>query len=207
MASDLLLSALRSRIAEMEGQGQRVRQRIPTGVPEMDEALGGIPRPGMVEVCGAEGTGRTRLVLHIVCKTLGQGEDLAWVDGDHSFFSPAVRQWGVDFSRILMVRPPKDGGPLALWAVEQLLRSGSFFPVVMYHVPMLGRTWGRRLALAAEQGQTTGIVIQNSSSSTLTSDLRVSVSGNEVCVLRNHGGTPKGVFTLPPPPVGFTPWD
>ena len=132
---------------------------------------------------------------------------MAWVDGDHSFFSPAVRPWGMDFSRILLVRPPKDDENISLWVSEQLLCSGSFFPVVMYHVPMLGRTWGRRLALAAEKGQTTGIVIRRTSSALSSADLRVSVSGDEVCVLRNHGGVPKGVFTLPSPPAGTNPWD
>src|SRR3989344_768874 len=58
---------------------------IPTGSIAMDLALGvgGMPRGRIIEVYGAESSGKTTLCLHIVAEAQKKGGICAFVDAEH----------------------------------------------------------------------------------------------------------------------------
>src|SRR3990167_6545703 len=58
---------------------------IPTGSIAMDLALGvgGMPRGRIIEIYGAESSGKTTLCLHIVAETQKKGGVCAYIDAEH----------------------------------------------------------------------------------------------------------------------------
>lgn len=194
------VEALRARISELEGGTLVTRRPVPTRVEALDRLVGGLPRPGMVEVSGLAGSGVTRLALSVVA-ALGSDEPVAWVDGDRALYPPAAADLGVDLTRLLIVRPPAHG---AGWAAEQLARSGCFALVVVSSPAAPGRT-GPRLAHAAEHGGCTAMVLVPHSHRGLPADLRLAVRHDHVAVTRHRGGRLGAAGPLPEWPEGWAP--
>src|SRR6185369_17623498 len=58
-----------------------VLARLPTGLPVLDQALGGgLPRGRITELAGARSTGRTGLACTIAAAATRAGETIAWID-------------------------------------------------------------------------------------------------------------------------------
>ena len=198
----LSLDALRARIREIEGVQIEVR-RTPSGVAVLDDLIGGLPRPGMVEVHGAVGSGRTRLALAVAASRTRRGQRVAWVDFGATLYPPAVEQHGVNLRAFLVLRPPADR---ATWAAEQVMRSGCFSLVVLGDAKV-ARWSGQRWSRAAEQGGCTVLSLSERASRLLPASVRLRTSGQEVAVLRDRGGGQVGrVHALPPWPDSGDPW-
>jgi hypothetical protein len=144
--------------------------------------LAGWPRPGLVEISGALGSGRLSLVLPTVATLTAQGEPVAVVDPLNMVYPPG---WGVCLAQLLLVQP---GHERALWCTEQLLRSGAFGLVLLLDPPRLGRS-GYRLARAAEAGGSTGILLVERGNSRLPAKVRVHMDPGGPVVLK---GRPRG---------------
>ncbi|MBN2797929.1 MAG: hypothetical protein JXX28_02165 [Deltaproteobacteria bacterium] len=177
------LEALREQIRALEGAPVRGTVQE-TGVPLVDELLGGLPVPGLVELLGPQGSGRARLALTVVAALQRRGEWVCWVDFAGAFYPPAAAQRGVELSSLLVVRPPAGRGA---WAVEQILRSGLFSLVVAADPPALGPA-GARWARAAEGGMSTGMVLRGRSGRDLPVAARVAFGAGEAVVTRRVGG-------------------
>ena len=93
------LDALRARIREIEGVRVRT-QRTPSGVHAVDTLIGGLPTPGIVEICGPLGSGRTHLALELVHAALTQRKQVAWVDYEHLLYAPALEALGLPLHRL-----------------------------------------------------------------------------------------------------------
>lgn len=184
MASSAAISldALRQRIRELEGPQVQV-QSIPSGVSILDELVGGLPRPGLVELVGPEGSGRTWLALRLVAAHQAGHQPAAWVDFEHRLHPPAAQALGVRLDRLLVVRPPADR---AAWAMEQLLRSGCFSLVVGADPGGVGRS-GARWSLATEAGASTGVILRQRTGRDLPVHLRLSTGQEQLVVLRQRG--------------------
>ncbi len=209
MATAAALDALRARIRALEGGPRIQRRRVRSGVDELDAALGGLPEPGIVEICGAEGCGRARLALALAARVTRAGRAVAWVDPRARLYPPAAHDHGVALERLLIVRPPEDGSAPWAWATEQLLRSGCFSLVVVELPPRdgsrraLSHTWAR----AAEHGHCTALVLSDRPTRELPADVRLSVGGDRLYVTRDRaGGPPGGTASLPPRPRAADPW-
>lgn len=64
---DRIFSNLKSRFGDKIGYGAAAQRFVSTGIPQLDEATsGGIPAGRIVEIHGAEGSGKTALALHLV---------------------------------------------------------------------------------------------------------------------------------------------
>lgn len=99
--------------------------RRTSGVPSLDIALaGGIPFGGLIEIYGAESTGKTTLALMMI--SIMQEEDPeAWagfVDVEHALNMDLVRALNVDTSRLLITQP--DSGEQALQILREWCDSG-----------------------------------------------------------------------------------
>ena len=125
--------------------------------------------------------------------TTGAARWIAWVAPPFQPYPPALVQWGVDISRVLIIRPGK--ATEALWAAEQALSSGNC-SAVLFWPSALDDAQGRRLQLAAEQGQSWAIAFRaleaaaQPSPAALRLRLQPGIEGTEIGVLKSRGGRP-----------------
>ncbi len=110
---------------------------IPTGSLALDIALGvgGVPRGRVVEVFGAESTGKTTLAFHIAAQAQRMGGVAAFVDVEHAMDPSFAARCGVNLDDLLLSQP--DDAEQALEIVEYLVRSGAVDVVVIDSVAAL----------------------------------------------------------------------
>jgi hypothetical protein len=140
--------------------------RSPSGLPEVDRALGGgFPRGGLGEIAGPAGSGRTSLAVALLASATRAGECAAIVDGCDAFDPPSAEAAGVVLQRLLWVRTPR-GGPEAaramLRSAERLLEARGFALVLLdlaeARVVVPGSAWPR-LVRAAAASRTSLVVL------------------------------------------------
>jgi len=139
------------------GRGASVaRAVIATGFPELDQYLpgGGWPTGALIEVF-VDGYGIGELALLMPALTsLTRADPLkpkkwvAWIAPPLVPYAPALQQCGVNIERLLMIHPTV-GNKNCLWAIEQVVRSGSSAGVLAW-VAAADDVILRRLQLAAE---------------------------------------------------------
>jgi recombination protein RecA len=110
---------------------------IPTGSPSLDLALGvgGIPRGRIIEIYGAESSGKTTLVLHLIAEVQKRGGRAAFIDSEHALDPEYAAKIGVKVKDLLISQP--DNGEQALDIAEALVRSGSIDLIVIDSVAAL----------------------------------------------------------------------
>ncbi|MTI79438.1 MAG: recombinase RecA [Firmicutes bacterium] len=111
--------------------------KIPTGCLALDIALGvgGVPRGRVVEIYGAESSGKTTIALHIVAEAQKSGGVAAIIDAEHALDPNYAQALGVDIDNLLISQP--DTGEQALEICEALVRSGAVDIVVIDSVAAL----------------------------------------------------------------------
>src|ERR1035437_1349203 len=110
---------------------------IPTGSIAMDLALGvgGMPRGRIIEIYGAESSGKTTLSLHVISEAQKKGGTCAFVDAEHAMDPDYAKRIGVDVDNLLISQP--DSGEQALQIVETLVKSGTIDVIVVDSVAAL----------------------------------------------------------------------
>ena len=139
------------------GKGASVaRAVIPTGFAELDGHLpgGGWPLGAITEVF-VDGYGIGELALLMPALAALTKVDpakppkwVAWIAPPFVPYAPALQQHGVNIDRQLMIHPTA-GNKSRLWAIEQVVRSGSSAGVLAW-VAAAEDVMLRRLQLAAE---------------------------------------------------------
>lgn len=106
-------------------------EHISTGSLMLDLALGigGLPKGRIIEVYGAESSGKTTLCLHAVAEAQKAGGTAAFIDVEHALDPVYAKKLGVDVDNLLVSQP--DTGEQALEIVETLVRSGAVDIVVL----------------------------------------------------------------------------
>lgn len=112
-------------------------ESISTGSLNLDLALGigGIPKGRIIEVYGAESSGKTTLSLHIIAECQKQGGIVAFIDAEHALDPVYAKALGVDVDELLISQP--DYGEQALEIAETLVRSGAIDLIVVDSVAAL----------------------------------------------------------------------
>jgi hypothetical protein len=132
------------------GAPDAVTPAVSTTYPELDRQLpgGGWPTGALTELLvERKGIGELQLLLPALAALSWAGKRLAWIAPPHLPYAPALAAAGIDLARLAVVRAP--GRRDALWAAEQVLRSGSCHALVAwFRNPSYDEL--RRLALAAE---------------------------------------------------------
>ena len=172
-AHQALVATLRREMARLEASSPPPDERpVSTGSPGLDRLLpaGGLRRGTLVEyLTPASGSGAGTLALTAAREACREGRAFVVLDwttlarsaseGNRSghFYPPAAAAWGIELSRMLVLRPANDAD--ALWALDQALRC-----------PGVGAVWAacdrlnvrnfRRLQLAAECGGTLGLLLR-----------------------------------------------
>jgi recombination protein RecA len=110
---------------------------IPTGSLALDLALGvgGIPRGRIIEIYGAESSGKTTIAMQIVAEAQKLGGIAAYVDVEHAVDPVYARSIGVDIDNLLISQPTT--GEEALEVVDALIRSNAVAVVVLDSVAAL----------------------------------------------------------------------
>jgi hypothetical protein len=105
----------------------------------------------------AAGGGAATLGLVSAREACREGGLLVVLDRTGMFYPPAAAGWGVDLSRLIVVRPRSARDEL--WAAVQALRS-PVAAAVWARIDRLASRDFRRLQLAAEAGRTLGVLVR-----------------------------------------------
>ncbi|PLX67002.1 MAG: recombinase RecA [Denitrovibrio sp.] len=110
---------------------------IPSGVLSLDIALGvgGFPRGRIIEIYGAESSGKTTIALHAIAQAQKAGGAAAFVDAEHALDPVYAKAIGVDTDNLIVSQP--DSGEVALEITETIVRSGAVDIVVVDSVAAL----------------------------------------------------------------------
>src|SRR5512145_213783 len=125
---------------------------LSTTYPDLDRALpgGGWPTGVLTELlCNHEGIGELTLALPTLAALSWAGKRVVWLAPPHLPYAPALAAAGVDLANLVVMRTP--GRRDALWAAEQVLRSGSCHALLAW-LRRPGYRELRRLAVAAQGG-------------------------------------------------------
>ena len=146
MDKDKALEVATAQLEKQFGKGIVVRlgertiqavEAIPTGSLALDLALGvgGVPKGRIVEIYGAESSGKTTVAAHIVAQAQKAGGIAAYVDVEHAVDPVYFKQLGVDVDNLLISQPTT--GEEALEVVDALVRSNAIAVVVLDSVAAL----------------------------------------------------------------------
>jgi hypothetical protein len=108
-----------------------VRDRLPTGIPDVDARLGGgIPAGAMTEWIGGVSAGLTGLVFSLLAGATARDEAVAYMDTDDRFDPLSAERRGIELGRLLWIRC---GGRVdrALKAADLIVRAGGFSVLVL----------------------------------------------------------------------------
>jgi hypothetical protein len=183
-------------------------QGLASGYPRLDRHLpgGGWPQQALTEILLEHyGSGELKLLMPALAR-LSQIDDqvddshadsaagwIAWIAPPFDPYPPALAQWGIDLSRVLIVRPKKASE--SLWAAEQALASGNCAAVLLWS-DTLDDSASRRLQLAAEKGQSWAIAFRSlralseASAAALRIKVTAGTNGTDLGILKNRGGRP-----------------
>ena len=126
---------------------------VPTGFDALDAALPGRgwPAGGLTEILAdTRGIGELQLVLPALSRITAAGKRVVWLAPPHVPYAPSLTGAGLDLAQVAVVQP---GSSIeALWAAEQVLRSGASEALLAW-IPRLRYAEAQRLAVAAGQGR------------------------------------------------------
>ncbi len=110
---------------------------ISTGSLALDIALGGkgLPRGRIVEIYGAESSGKTTIALTAVANAQKAGGVAAYIDAEHSLDPSWAKRLGVDIENLLVSQP--GNAEEALRIAEMLIKSNAVDIVVIDSVAAL----------------------------------------------------------------------
>jgi protein ImuA len=149
------LARLRARIRRLEQGGRAETKTLSLGLLELDAALpeGGLPLGAVHELVGADVADGAVYGLAAHWLGLAQrrepGKWVLWCGRTEHLYAPGLRLAGLDPTRLVTVRAPRDED--ALWVLEEALRCRDLAGAVA-EIDSLGLAQSRRLQLAAEAG-------------------------------------------------------
>src|SRR5262245_47745400 len=110
---------------------------ISTGSLNLDIALGGrgLPRGRVIEIYGAEASGKTTIALHAVANAQRAGGVAAYIDAEHSVDPSWAKRLGVDLENLLVSQPSY--AEEALRIAELLIKSNAVDLIVIDSVAAL----------------------------------------------------------------------
>ena len=191
------------------GRGQaQAEAGLSSGYEKIDQHLpgGGWPRHALTEILTEQyGVGELQLLMPALsrlsaekpladfCSDSQEPGWIAWVAPPFQPYPPALTQWGINLSRLLIVRPKDDSE--ILWAAEQALVSGTCAAVLLWP-SQLGDQDSRRLQLAAEKGESWAVAFRprvarrEPSAAALRIEMQADQEGTHLDIFKSRGGHP-----------------
>jgi cell division inhibitor SulA/protein ImuA len=177
---------------------------LPSGYEKLDRYLpgGGWPPQALTEILTeAYGVGELRLLMPALARLsaedpladFGEPGWIAWIAPPFQPYPPALKGWGINLSRLLIVRPKSDSD--ILWSAEQALSSGTCAAVLLWP-PLLSDQDSRRLQLAAEKGGSWAVAFRprrarrQPSAAALRIEMHADEEGTHLEIFKSRGGRP-----------------
>lgn len=163
-------SEIESGLAARFGDAITLREKpatefVSTGLGEIDEMTGGLPRGAISELLGPASSGCTTLLVAALKAATDRDEVFALVDASDSFDPASAAGAAVDLDRLLWVRC--SDAECALKAVDLLLQGGGFGLVALDlgdistdKARRIPSSWWHRFRRAIENTPTCLIVIE-----------------------------------------------
>jgi hypothetical protein len=170
---------------DMAGQGNHGRS---TGFAQLDDILPGRgwPDRGLMEIITPHwGMGELQLLIPLMRSVIKQGKWILWISPPYLLNAPALIQAGIDTSQVLLVDKDtscKD----ALWTMEKALQTENCGLILAWQ-NWLPDTVLRRLQLAADSGDTLGVLFKNNVSKCSQSTMRLKIKGSQAESSRYKG--------------------
>ena len=183
---------------------------LSTGYKKLDSHLpdGGWPQQSLTEILVEQyGIGELQLLMPALASLsvddpvapYAEPGWIAWVAPPFQPYPPALQQWGIDLSRLLIVRPKDDSE--VLWSAEQALSSGTCAAVLLWPEKLDDQS-SRRLQLAAEKGQSWAVAFRplaarrEPSAATLRIEMQAGQQGTRLDVFKSRGGRPVTLHSI-----------
>jgi hypothetical protein len=178
------------------------RKGMPTGFSALDATLpgGGWPAGAMVDIVTAHrGIGELSILLPAMARLCGGGLKAVWIDPPFVPYAPTLRQAGVRTHHVLIVGPCRSDSDTP-WCMEKILRSASCGMALAWPRQLDFRAT-RRLQLAAEAGDSLGILFHTTDPGNSPAALRIYLtpgeSALEVRITKARGTLRRTVVNLP----------
>jgi len=152
---------VRERVQKLRGQHgifsfQNDASRVNSGIEQGSLPELGIPPGGIVEwLVARQGAGALTSAFQIMLQSSARRGVWAIVDAARECYAPALSGWGIDLSRVLVLRPA--GVPEVCWAIEQCLRCPGVSATWAWVDDRIPARVHRRWQLAAEVGGGVGL--------------------------------------------------
>lgn len=78
------------------------RERIPSGIPELDRLIGGFPSGAFSVVWGNKGSTKTTTILNVIAQAQKRGKTCLYLDLETSFDNSWADKCGIDRSKLLI---------------------------------------------------------------------------------------------------------
>ncbi|MEX0964624.1 MAG: translesion DNA synthesis-associated protein ImuA [Pseudohongiellaceae bacterium] len=158
---------------ELAGQGTHGRS---TGFSQLDAILPGRgwPKKGLIEVITPHwGMGELQLLIPLMRSIVEQGKWILWISPPYLLYAPALVQAGINTEQVLVVKLDtscKD----ALWSMEKALQTENCGLVLAWQNWLPTKVL-RRLQLAADTGDTLGVLFKHHDSEHSPSPIRLKI--------------------------------
>ena len=124
-------------VMKLGGNLDKVKiETFPTGSISLDIALGGgFPKGRIIELYGAESSGKSTISLHAIKSVQANGGVCGYIDAEHAFDPVYAKNVGVNLDNLYISQP--DYGEQALAIAEQMAKSGAIDLIVVDSVAAL----------------------------------------------------------------------
>ena len=162
---------------DMADQGFHGRS---TGFSQLDDILPGRgwPNNGLMEVITPQwGMGELQLLIPLMRSIIEQRKWILWISPPYLLYAPALAQAGISTDQVLVVKLDtscKD----ALWSMEKALQTENCGLVLAWQNWLPGKVL-RRLQLAAETGDTLGVLFKHHDSKHSPSPIRLKIKDSQ----------------------------
>lgn len=188
----------------------QIETGLSSGYEKLDRHLpgGGWPQRALTEILTEQyGIGELELLMPALSR-LSADDPLvpyadpgwvAWVAPPFQPYPPALSAWGINLSRLLIVRPKDDSE--ILWSAEQALSSGTCAAVLLWPDKLTDQD-SRRLQLAAEKGHSWAVAFrplaarQEPSAAALRIEMQADEAGTHLQVFKSRGGRPVTLHSI-----------
>ncbi len=180
-------------IWRLADKGVHAPQGRGTGFPQLDAILPGRgwPSNGLIEMVTPRwGVGELQLLLPLMKEMTQQGRWILWVAPPFIPYAPALAEAGINLNHVAVVQADSSCKD-ALWSIEKALQSEGCAMVLAW-LDWLPNGVVRRLQLAAENGQTLGVLFRQREVKNSPAPIRLhiesKVNGIQVRTLKARGG-------------------
>ncbi len=150
------------RVWRAKDAGRYMMTPTPTGHPQLDATLpgGGWPANAVMEMVTPQwGMGELQLLLPLMRSITQQKRWILWISPPYVPYAPALERAGIDMDYVILIQPDSSCKE-ALWGIEKALQTRAC-ALVLAWLDWLPNAVVRRLQLAAEEGQSLGVLFRH----------------------------------------------